>query len=257
MALNFPLNPSNGTVYVGPNGITYVYDFTNGYWIVQSESVSINDNAVTTSKIADDAVTGLKIADGAVTPAKLDRTYVEPLVNGSIAGYQQGSGTPYAVDVSNPGVDGVTAYTQQTMRWSRIGNTVFFNLYLEAGDTWGTKNGVTESSVFGINGLPYEMVAGSASGYPGCTVSFWSRMNFSINPVDAQNLGQMLSWLDDNPGMGPSVRLGLPTYSSSGQNVNSLVFEYSFWKTRSALQIHGQYTTIDTTWVPLDGATLD
>ena len=67
MTLDFPSSPSDGQVYSAPNGVSYVYDFTNGYWIVQSESVAISDGSVTTSKIA----------DGAVTPVKLDRTYVE------------------------------------------------------------------------------------------------------------------------------------------------------------------------------------
>ena len=142
MTLDFPSSPSDGQVYSAPNGVSYVYDFTNGYWIVQSESVAISDGSVTTSKIA----------DGAVTPVKLDRTYVEPPIGGSVVGYQRGIWTPVFGCTNN---NLAVTYAIQQGEWTRIGQQITITYFIQITDkTAGNGNLMLSQLPFGVSEMP-------------------------------------------------------------------------------------------------------
>lgn len=51
MTLDFPSSPSDGQVYSAPNGVSYVYDFTNGYWIVEPEDVDKVEQIIAGSNV--------------------------------------------------------------------------------------------------------------------------------------------------------------------------------------------------------------
>ena len=169
--------------------------------------------------------------------------------------YQQGTSTPYFVSITNAYADALSSYASQTMSWARVGNLVSFNLYCESGANWSLTNGAQPGSFVGINGLPYHMVAGAASGYPSCTIGYWNKMAWTLLDQDSFAGGNPTAYLGSDT-LGPTVGLAYPTWASSGQDIARIAFSDSVWKGNSAIQISGQYITDDTTWTPVDGATV-
>lgn len=249
MAINFPNSPQAGDPH-SEAGIDWVYDGEK--WVAQSEATfwARTNSTLSPSTAGDNISTTGDLTAGCTTTGSSGSSG-----EAKVVGYQQGTGTPYFVNVLNAYADGVSAYTTQTMTWARVGNLVTFNLYCEAASVWSFQNGVQGTNFVGINGLPYHMAAGAGSGFPSCAIGYWNKMAWSLLPQDTFAAGNPTAYLSSDT-LGPTVGLAYPTYASSGQDVSRLKFSESVFNANSAVQLSGQYITDDTTWTPADGATI-
>ena len=100
MALNFPLNPSNGDLYNAPNGVTYVYDSVSGYWNVQAEDFSsVEDGSINPAKLSAGApvwTTDYKVGVNTANPVTMFHVTGLPgtdptirVVDGDTSGYYE------------------------------------------------------------------------------------------------------------------------------------------------------------------------
>ena len=222
MALDFPASPSNGDNYVAPNGVTYVYDSVNGYWYVTPTG------AVEAGDIADGAVTTPKIADGAVTSAKLDTniTLAGDLTANSlilptapVVGYQQGGWTPTVT---------VGTITNSRSNWTRIGNSV--TVYSYIADFTGIGN---ETNIV-VRGLPYPHSFSQAAG--SC---FYKNIK----------AGYDTTYVTDNDSL-----TSILFYTGTDADWSAL--KYSNISVGGSIYFMATYVTTDTTWTPINGATV-
>ncbi|WVQ00148.1 hypothetical protein [Synechococcus phage MA10] len=225
MALNFPSSPSNGQEYVAPNGITYIYDAAAGLWYVKTSDAigtsDIADSAITTAKLADDSVTTAKIAGDVSINTTGDLTANSlTLPTAPVVGYQQGSWTPTC---DRGSLTDVAA----NCIWMRIGNQV---------TVYGLVRNLTDrsSNAVAIEGLPYPAPnAGVSAGrafYIGATAGFETTYVSSSN---------IQFYKSDS---GSSFAVGAMEYSDTTDN-----FDIYFGAT---------YLTDDTTWTPINNATV-
>ncbi|QIN96935.1 hypothetical protein [Synechococcus phage S-H34] len=228
MALNFPASPSNGQEYVAPNGVTYIYDAAAGLWYVKTSDAigtsDINDSAITTAKIADDAVTGDKLANDITISTTGDLTANSlTLPTAPVVGYQQGVWIP-ASD------QGTLNYVFANTRWTRVGDMVTVWTLV---DTFSS----SASSTINIISLPYNCPFGQAAGscfYKNCKVGY--------DVVYVANSGT------HNGGV-------LQFYQTSSASWDALKYS-NITGAGFTVYLTATYFTDDTTWTPINGATV-
>lgn len=123
------------------------------------------------------------------------------------AAYSEGTFTPR---FSGTGTDGLWAYSIQQGYYTRIGNRVFFNLFLTA-----TSRSVVPSGTAIIRGLPF-VSSGSSFNYSAVTLSQISNITLSATItqlVAYVESGVSYIELDQAIGVAPVVTSGLPATS--------------------------------------------
>ena len=164
------------------------------------------------------------IVDGAVTTAKID------IPGGSVVGYQQGLWTPYFDGSSgSPSID----YGVQHGEFSRVGNLVTITCRIDVATMFSNGGG----SVV-VRGLPYASSASNqARALGACYASGWvSSFNPTTSLITKGQAEFYLNYLNSSNESG-----GTPVSAfSSGLNLFTTV----------------SYLTDDTTWTPINGATV-
>lgn len=249
MAINFPNTPQAGDPH-SEAGIEWVYDGEK--WVAQSEATfwTRTNSTLSPSTAGDNISTTGNLTAGCTTTGDSGSSG-----EAKVVGYQQGSGTPYFVNITNAYTDVVSAYGSRAMTWARVGNLVTFNIYCVTAATWNQINGGQPGNFVGINGLPYHMPAGTASGFPSCTIGFWDEMAWDFRAASNDAVAGPTAYLGSDA-LGPTIRIAIAKLSAFGQSTENCIFSESVWKANSAIQISGQYITDDTTWIPADGATI-
>lgn len=151
--------------------------------------------------------------------------------NGSVVGYQQGTWSPSLVSTTvSGGALAGTPYSGRT--WNRIGSLVTLNYTFNvSGGTPGSVN-VNDSWVF--SGVPYNIEHFGQTLSQGWSTGDWNSGNrWIIQAFVYDNNGtNNIKWGGTFAGNGSVVRAGMS------------------WRCVV------QYTTDDTTWTPLNGATI-
>ena len=219
MTVNFPSSPSQGDTYTY-EAITYTFD---GEKWVGSTASSFND--VTISGASANVI--LQGNDSITT----DQTFTFPNSGGEIGtgpagysnvGYQEGDWVPSCDQ-------GTLAYTAANTRWIRIGNMVTVQALLYTFSS-------TVASTINIISLPYNCPVGQAAGscfYQNCKVGY--------NVVYVAESGTY------NGGI-------IQFYNTSTSAWDAL--KYSNFTGAFTVYLTATYKTDDTTWTPINGATI-
>ena len=218
-------SPTSSPVVNTTNNNRYLW---NGVaWTVQNDSRYVN--------IGGDTMTGALNAPAMNLTSK-----------GSVPGYQQGTWTPYWSEAST----GLNLYILNNLtifgaEYVRTGNLVWVNAYIQNDDAYGYDNGLGSSTFVGVSGLPFPIIdqpspnGGFMSAYVGYFAGFtgWGA-GYSVSGYFARG--------------SRTVNL---TYATA--NAMSQITAQSTSGTNSTIMISGSYLTLDTTWVPGSGATVD
>ena len=219
MAINFPNSPSAGDPH-SEAGIDWVYDGEK--WVAQSEATFwARTNSTLSPSTAGDNIS----TTGTVTASSLI------LPTAPAVGYQQGDWTPVFVSttVSGGNVAG-TPYTGTS--WSRIGSLVTLNYTFNVGGNTPGNVNVNDTWVF--SGVPYNVQNFGQTLSQGWTTGDWDSGNrWFIQAFMFDNNGtDNIKWGGSFAGNSATVRAG------------------KSWRCML------QYTTDDTTWTPINGATI-
>ena len=238
MALNFPTSPSNGQEYVAPNGVTYIYDAAAGLWYVKTSDAigtsDIADSAITTAKIADDAVTGDKLANDITisTTGDLTANSLTLPTGAPVVGYQEGVWTP---EVAGSSSAGSYTYTNNIGRWTRMGNTVYIQGYLTNINTVSSGSG----TMLIIN-FPY---------MPSSDNNSTGNVRFDQVDLPVDTVYVVPTTSNDN-------RCGFQAIKDNANDVSLSLSSSTFTSTSADIFMSMTYITDDTTWTPIDGATV-
>ena len=242
---NVPSNASQGDLWYSTNDARlYVYD--GSVWIDASPS---------NPSVPDDSITTAKIADGAVTSAKTD------IPGGQLVGYQQGIwrptigldggvGTPWLDNGDNPD----NHMSNWSASWHRIGNSVTVNFYFTF------NSGGSSATPLTVTDLPYrfrdfdQATAGAGSAYD---VMMGSGL---ISGSNIGNYGQINTYMWKGPSSVSSTDPdgGFRFYASNsiGQAATAVALGGSSLIAGCFIGGELTYITDDTTWTPINGATL-
>ena len=237
--------------------------------LIQNDAVTNNklsDSAVTNSKLADISISTSKLQLASVTPDILDREYVEPPVGGQVVGYQQGRWLPTVRSIQRDIVNGNTNIwawegviesptgpgganpfilpDRFYSTWSRIGQQVTITNWTGFATSGG---GAGEKFIF--DNLPYtirdpdaDQIYYVGSGHVVAQAVTFPANTYNINPY---------YWTGQGGGQFIGFRFTYLNTSSTGvdmtcEQINSTT--YLKWETT--------YETDDTTWTPINGATV-
>ena len=197
---------------------TYTYQGTTYVWDGEKWDGS-QPFIMNTANIVDGAVTTDKIADGAVTEDKIS------LVGGSVVGYQQGDW----IATLTRGVNN----SNNIPIWTRVGNTV--TLYSRIGPSV-----TADGSAIVITGFPYVPIQNYArnQSFAGSVMVSHTNTNIAWSAfIGTEGTGNLTFYAAST-----STGYLQLTYNniSTGVNIISVV----------------SYLTDDTTWTPINGATV-
>ena len=225
MAINFPNSPSAGDSH-SEAGINWVYDGEK--WVAQSEATfwARTNSTLSPSTAGDNISTTGDLTAGCTTTGTSGSSG-----EAKVVGYQQGSWTP----VPTQGSCAIS-----TAMWSRVGNLVTLQANLTAFTDTSTASNIE------VEGIPYDR---DSNMFPigACRVSFlnYGEGNTIICNLTAQN----------------RVRFQASRPSIGGTAATSpLDVQYTNFITASqantAISLTISYLTDDTTWAPINGATI-
>ena len=234
MTINFPSSPSQGDTYVYQT-ITYTYD---GEKWVGSTAGAFN-NIIISGNTADVILQG---NDSILT----DQTFTFNDQGGKLVPYQQGDWTPIFVSDNTNNLSGVSAYSNQEGVFSRVGNSVSFNMFITTAGSWNVANGLLETDAVQIGGFPYAISTKLQLTYPSCAVAWW---DLEVSGLTGNPTAYMF-----NRNSTPRIQIGIPSPDTS--MVSGVSYGNSVWAAENGFQISGTYITDDTTWTPINGATL-
>ena len=252
MTLNFPTNPSLNQ--------TYTYSGTTFVWDGEKWDAS-NPFLVNTGNIVDDAVTGDKVLETTDLTVNDITANSLTLPTAPVVGYQSGlwapdfkgtSGTSIWIQNGLPsGPSGNYAEDWSSFTWTRIGQSVSVSA------TLGVKvvGGAADTDNLVLTNLPYRSALGSQLGpntyrvfSEPCTTSSFAKATTTYTSITAlvNNLGgetgiysgELIYFLWNSLNLG-IVPVQANQISISGQIYFTL-----------------QYQTDDTTWTPINGATV-
>ena len=175
-----------------------------------------------------------------------DQTFTLPAVGGTLPVYQQGIWTPYAA-ANDFSLCGVSSYAAQYGNWVRVGNHVTLNWWMRANNTnWSYINGVSGDSSFYIAGLPYDVANTTPYGTGAGNIAY-------IQGLDDDTQFRCYPQTGANTPLVAFVSLVL---NSGKYKDTQAVYREIFSAIGSAIQGSVQYITNDTTFVPINGATI-
>ena len=240
MTVNFPSSPSQGDTYTY-EAITYTFD---GEKWVGSTASSFND--VTISGASANVI--LQGNDSITT----DQTFTFNDQGGKLVPYQQGIWTPYYSLLDGSGA--ISNYDSQAGTFTRIGNQItayFFCVTRSAaGGSWSYQNGASNATATIIGGLPYIQSAGNpvGSGF----LTWGTQLGRTANSTPA--LTDITVWVsggDSKLRLNKRFAQGDGTYGYANVEMADFILNSG-----AGFQGVATYVTADTTWTPINGATV-
>jgi len=149
--------------------------------------------------------------------------------HGSIVGYQQGVWTPVFESTTVSG-GALAGSPYSDVSWRRIGDLVTLNYNFTLGS--GVPSNLNVNDVWAFSGIPYD-----AAAFGQCLSQAWTTGSW-----DSGNRWLMVALLDNNTGI---IKWGGSFQGNQATVRASKTFRCSL-----------QYTTDDTTWTPINGATV-
>ena len=241
MTLNFPTDPGaqspvntygpDSTPLSTDNGVLYTWD--GDKWVANKQ-ISYDGRYV---NVTGDTMTGDLTVPNLVSQGDVDGvngdfsgniTAANLPTNGSIVGYQQGVWTPGFVAGANMG----TGIINIACSWSRVGNLVTIWINLRSSDATGN---TAVADQIQVNGLPYDIDESENNSIPFLAVQTQGRVN------NSQWWGSIF-W----DTTAPETQLTFRAFNLVNTNPRTL-----------PLRATMTYLTDDTTWTPINGATVD
>ena len=164
---------------------------------------------------------------------------------GQVVGYQKGVWTPYAMAANDKALSGISAYEQQAGSWVRIGDLLALQWWIYSSDSsWSYINGTTKDTAFEIGGLPYAVSTTSPFTYNSGTIGF----------LKNTEQGKQFRCYTMSSGDAPRIRFACSNGTPNKDTGAS--YERIFGDIGSAIQGAITYISNDTTWTPINGATI-
>jgi len=167
-----------------------------------------------------------------------DQTFTLPAVGGNLVVYQQGVWTPTIK--SADGARTATNYATQVGNWNRIGNAVTAYFCLSLADL----SGLLASDTLAIGDFPYTSFNGAGGSYA-------SSATVHANGLSDSEVVFM------NMLVGPNTDLTNPIYFHSKVGAGAPYYQLT-WAQLGTGSLISQFTYItdDTTFIPINGATI-
>ena len=119
-------------------------------------------------------------------------------------------------------------------------------MFITTAASWTLVNGLLQDDAVNIGGSPYAVSTKSQLAYPSCALSWW---DLEVSGLTGNPTAYLIHRIST-----PKIQIGIPAPDTS--NVTAVTYRNSVWSGGNGFQISGTYITDDTTWTPINGATL-